>query len=82
MDLNLTELTRILLSENHLMAFSDSAISTSNSNLTDLASDDRVLSSARPPHCKKISICSVNKITSRELYLILFDENSCFRESF
>ena len=41
MDLNLTELTRILLSENHLMAFSDSAISTSNNNLTDLATDDR-----------------------------------------
>ena len=46
-DLNLSELTIVLLSENQLMAFSDSAISISNSNLTDLAIDDIVLSSAR-----------------------------------
>ena len=44
MDLNLSELTIILLSKIHLMAFSDSAISTSNSNLTDMANSDRVLS--------------------------------------
>ena len=38
MDLN----TIILLSENHLMTSSDSAVNISNSNLTDLANDDRV----------------------------------------
>ena len=43
-DLNLSRLT--IISENHLMAFSDSAISISNSNLTDLEYN-RVLSSAK-----------------------------------
>ena len=44
MDLNLSWLTIILLSENHLIAFLDSAINISNGNLTDLANDDRLLS--------------------------------------
>ena len=44
-DLNLLRLT--IISENHLMAFSDSAISISNSNLTDLEYYNRVLSSAK-----------------------------------
>ena len=44
-DLNLSRLT--IISENHLMAFSDWAISISNSNLTDLAYYNRVLSSAK-----------------------------------
>ena len=47
MDLNLSGSTVILLSENHLMAFSDSAISISNSNITDLANYDSVLSSEK-----------------------------------
>ena len=44
MDLNLSGLTTVLLSENHLMAFLDSAISISNTNSTELTNDDRVLS--------------------------------------
>ena len=47
MDLNLSSLTMILLSENHLMVFLDSVISISNNSLTDLANDDRILSSAK-----------------------------------
>ena len=47
MDLNLSGLSTILLSENHLMAFSDLAISIFKSNLTDLGNDDTVLSSAK-----------------------------------
>lgn len=34
----------ILLSEKHLITYSNSAISVSNSNLTELVNDDRVLS--------------------------------------
>ena len=37
MDLNLSGLTIILSSENHLITFSDAAINISNSNLIDLA---------------------------------------------
>ena len=47
MEFNLSSLTIILLSENHLMAFLDSAVSISNNILTDLANDDRILSSAK-----------------------------------
>ena len=47
MDLNLSGLSTSLLSENHLMAFSDLAISIFKSNLTDLGNDDTVLSSAK-----------------------------------
>ena len=46
-DLNLSGLTIILFSENHLVAFWDSAISISTSNVTDFANDDTVLSSAK-----------------------------------
>ena len=45
-DLNLSGLTIILFSENHLIAF-DSAISVSSSNVTDFANDDNILSSAK-----------------------------------
>ena len=44
MDLNLSRITIILFSENHLIVFWDSAISVSTSNLTDFANDDNVLS--------------------------------------
>ena len=44
MDLNLSGLTIILFSENHLIAFWDSAISISTSNVADFANDDNVLS--------------------------------------
>ena len=47
MDWNLSGLTIILLSENHLMTFPDSAFDISNGNLTDLANDDGVLSSVK-----------------------------------
>ena len=36
-----------MFSENHLIAFRDSAVSTSTSNITDFANDDNVLSSAK-----------------------------------
>ena len=44
MDLNLSGLTIILFSENHLIVFWDSAISISTSNVADFANDDNVLS--------------------------------------
>ena len=47
MDLNLSGVTIILFSENYLIAFRDSAISISTSNVTDFANDDNVLSSAK-----------------------------------
>ena len=47
MDLNLSGVTIILFSENYLIAFWDSAISISTSNVTDFANDDNVLSSAK-----------------------------------
>ena len=43
MDLNVPRLTIILLSEYNLMEFLDSAISISNSNLTDLEDGDGAL---------------------------------------
>ena len=46
-DLNLSGLRIILFSENHLIAFWDSAISISTSNVTDFPNDDNVLSSAK-----------------------------------
>ena len=47
MDLNVPRLTIIWLSENNLMEFLDSAISISNSNLTDLEDGDGALLSAK-----------------------------------
>ena len=47
MDLNLSRLTIILFSENHLITFCDSVISISTSNVTDFPNDDNVLSSAK-----------------------------------
>ena len=47
MDLNVPGLTIILLSENNLMEILDSAISISNSNLTDLEDGDGALLSAK-----------------------------------
>ena len=47
MDLNLSGLTIILPSENHLIAFRDSAMSFSTSSVADFANEDNVLSSVK-----------------------------------
>ena len=47
MGLNLSRLTIILFSENHLIAFWDSTISISTSNVTDFVNDGNVLLSAK-----------------------------------